>query len=776
MVLAALHLFVFSALSHAGLPSDTLYLKDGEHHVIESTVFETWRIVVRNDGCPDEGECVSPGDATSLTLGGDAIVYQVEVMDSSVFVGTGSASILDDLSSWDESSSTLEGDAAVSDHCWLMGSATFTMNSPGAYCATVRVGAESPTSPPEINLIEGEITSVQVYGGESNINISGGEITSLLLFGGDIAVITGGVLGGIWAQSGAEVTWSGGTIPIGDSINSDDGAHITIRGRDFIVEHSTTPLLGTVPPFGNIDILEGRISGVLENGDLIENVVFYANGFEHSGGNWGASSTIELIQTPVPAMEGSPLDITNTETRLVRIEVENSRNPRETATSLRANWDSRLDRYATWVSDGTTGLMAIAGGEHVRWLETRYQLDATSFSEMIFEVDVASGHFDLEYSGMLRGFVPMQSHLQSSPGPWIRSDGSSYPGSHAGFDLDADPVTGALTYFFCSDAYSTYLGESDCGAGGGESSKVRAVAYDSEKGTLMATGFMEVDGVPSFDTTGDLHLTETVATLAGPFDISDLTPRLIAIETETSANPAIVGSHAEAQWSAPMFAYWTAGGGLGRVSMAGRYTERSLAENGIDLVSGSLGDLVINLELATGHYSGSSVWMFQNRGTLVGKGSVPFVLNLSTTGQFDQGDFNYPGRDAGFVKWETSSDPQEFVYLFCTAGTAGTGGPFNPILEGAGCLDPIADSRWLGAAIVESYPYQPDTGLINATGGAYSDIDFPWYWTAGDQRWSEVLVQVPEPHTAILQVVALILLVGLRGSGAPKARFQRLRH
>ena len=199
---------------------------------------------------------------------------------------------------------------------------------------------------------------------------------------------------------------------------------------------------------------------------------------------------------------------------------------------------------------------------------------------------------------------------------------------------------------------------------------------------------------------------------AQPLDISNTSPRAIAVEFEISADPGTVG----VSYSPPFAATYSVAGNLGTVTVAAADYEAAILGHDLDymistfaapLVPGSVSDFVIEIDLTTleataqtASYQIALSFPFPNTGTV--------TRDVATTTVAGYGfDASIPG-----------------FPFFC---------PF------AGCL------------IVPGASYDVVSGTLNAVGEDHliaADIDLSSFARAGDLRLSEVPA-VPIPSTIL---------------------------
>jgi len=740
---------------HTASAQSHVYFNDGGKHSIDDDTYDGYVVHVRNQGCPSNpNPCGSPGKPTKLTIRGTAAIYSADVMDSSTLVLSGDASIADDLTGKGNSKLILNEYATVGEYCRIQDSTEFTLDGVGASCRTLyQIGSG------KITIASGSIATECRISGDAAL--SGGTCLGLSAWGSATVRLMGTtVVQNLKVVENSNVIWTGGTV--GFRLSVFDDAHLEIHGSDFGYKPLSWGVnwYPTAAAVGNLLFENGRLEGRLANGDGFENE--YSANVTADSATTG-SGTIELVPSSASSPLDVPFDITDMSPRLVRIEFEHNQDPRVVGSAPEAYWDPRLTLYGNWVSDGATGLIAISGGDLGDWVFLRHAIGASdgSFSDLAIELDIATGHLTASFEGAatvitIANDAPVYSAVSTLPGPWSGDIQNEYPGDVAGFNLyDPDADIAVPLFPFCSDSFSTIGGKGDCGTDNPASPSVSTSTYDGATGLVNAIGVMEIAGSPYFEASFDLRLTEVDIELGAPFDISDTTPRLIAIETEDSADPSVVGSDAAAIWSPPIFSYWH-GGNSARIYVAGSYLERALSERGLDPIPRSFSDTFTRIDTfykEINHTGGT--------GSFVGGSS--YRRHDTTLGVFSWDAFDYPGTVAGFIEIPDQSSPNGTIYLFCTENPAMPSDAYNPLGQVGGCSVASGPPTPLPNETVDAYPYDPATGLVNATGGIelLGDPEVTLYSRLGDQRWSEVIISIPEPGSFFLQCAALLTLLGL---------------
>jgi len=139
-------------------------------------------------------------------------------------------------------------------------------------------GEISYSSSSGYSLYADDSSAVNVLGGSighlnardnSIVTLSSGQI-GFDLFARDSSMVTvsGGAIGdNLHAQNSAIITVSGGSI--GERIIATGGGKITFKGRDFAINGQPVNF-GTFDT-GNYDWVEGWLTGILENGSILDN-------------------------------------------------------------------------------------------------------------------------------------------------------------------------------------------------------------------------------------------------------------------------------------------------------------------------------------------------------------------------------------------------------------------------------------------------------------------------------------------------------------------------
>jgi hypothetical protein len=162
-----------------------------------------------------------------------------------------------------------------------------SLNAHGTSRITINGGnAENIIAIGDVRVVmySGLVVSI-LAGGNDEVEIHGGEITEGIGIGNNgSAIITDGIIGVIGVDDGSHIIMSGGTIL--EDIGASWNGLVTLIGTDFQVnghnvgygDSASTWATSGIDPWGH-PWLTGTVTGILENGDTINNnFVFYYQG------------------------------------------------------------------------------------------------------------------------------------------------------------------------------------------------------------------------------------------------------------------------------------------------------------------------------------------------------------------------------------------------------------------------------------------------------------------------------------------------------------------
>lgn len=452
-----------------------------------------------------------------------------------------------------------------------------------------------------------------------------------------------------------------------------------------------------------------------------------------------------------------PFDITDPTPRFVSIDIEANLDPLR----IGERFNPGHLPLGLWSSDGETGQIILPGPA----LEEVF-FGWDSVSDWVTFVEIETGHvlasrFEGDFRGPedlpppVGGSQQVRYFATTLPGRWSDS-GLDIPGQSGGVNPVSLPpqISVDTLYVFCTDEWpeSGPFGPA-CGSNG---VLIPGSSYDAETGLLNAPGLYDIFPFATYAPIGDWRLSEVEVELAGPFDIADARPRMIALEIETSDDPDVVGSDPAAQFDAVQYAHWTSDGETGTIQWTGEVADAEEPDPDDFAVSFGLeGEPIPEPQPPTGTVSIGSGHVDWDSGHIDERFDGAWML--TTRGVFSSlGVGTFEGGVAGWEGWPTGpaekGEEPELEWRFCTDALS----TLSPGQEE--CHD-----GGYGTGYLSALPYDPFSGRVVATGPRI-DGDKVLLDLWGDQRWREVDITwtVPEPGPIAASATALLLLAGLR--------------